>query len=61
MKKKSNGKVALAMVIGAIGAEIPKANKGFDGKNNTNLSKGKMDIDDLEKSARKILEHSEKC
>ena len=49
------------MMIGAIGAEIPKANKGFDGKNNTNLSKGKMDIDDLEKSARKILEHSEKC
>ena len=59
MGEKGNGKLALAMLIGAIGAEIPKTNKGFDGK--SNLSRGKMDIDDLEKSAREILEHSEKC
>jgi len=58
MSKIKDGKLALAMMIGAIGAEIPNANKGFD--NNDNLKKGEMNDEDLEKSARKILQHAEK-
>lgn len=55
MGKKIDGRLALAMMIGAIGTEIPKCNKGFNG--NENLSKGEMDIEKLEKSAREILDY----
>jgi hypothetical protein len=58
MSKKIDGKLALAMMIGGIGSKIPKCNKGFNGNNN--LSRGEMDIDDLEKSAREILGYPEK-
>ena len=57
MGKKIDGKLALAMMIGAIGSEIPNANKGFDGNND--LKKGEMNIEELEKSARKILGYKE--
>lgn len=59
MNKKNDGRLALAMLIGAVGGEIPKANKGFNG--NDNLKKGKkMSIEDLEKNAREILKNEQK-
>jgi len=57
MTKKYDGKLALAMMIGAIGGMVPNVNKGFNG--NKDLSKGKMDVDDLEKSAREILSYGD--
>ena len=55
-KVVKNGKLALAMMIGAIGAEIPKINKGFKKQGlDANLSIGEMDTEKLEESAREIL------
>ena len=57
MSKKIDGKLALAMMIGGIGAEIPKSNKGFEA--DAELSRGEMTTKDLEESAKEILGYEE--